>query len=689
MANDTVGRLIMSAMLDTGDIRRGVNDIKTQMGTLRSGVGAVNTAFRTLGMGFSAAAGVAAFRSLIRVNEEFKQSLYSSFAIMGDLSPRMKQAMKEASRNAAYSTRYSASEAAKTLFYEASAGLSPQQQIAAMPKVLQFAQAGMIDTSQAASILMDSLAAMGLASKDASEYMNNLVRVSDAISKANASANATVSQFGEALTNRGALGAKLMGYSIEEALAALMLFASKGIKGSEAGQQLWMVLRDLKGKAVENADAFKRLGIQVYDASGKARHLWDIIQDLDRVMKGKGTREQVGILKELGFSDRSLPPLQSLLGEASQLIENFNTLLEASGKTADIASKQMTPLSEGLHKMKEAFASIVDSGFGEWIDKLGTDMRDLADYIRQIPAAAKDLTSGFRGPTQNSWQSTDRVIYDVLKDSVLMSPIGNIKRSFQGLMRAVGPPENLTITKEMSDAYGKMIGHKPAGAVEKAALSPLSPPGTGVMTRREWLRRQFGPDRTQLQREFAFSMEGITNPKAQGLWTQWGAGKIDDKTLQSELQLLGYLEREKQLRKEITEQQKRAQQGAREAQSIRESMYSPFERLIADQLKAQDLMRAGHLSPDEYKRASALWQKDTVDQYRAKARQMIPDYSPVSAKTMGSAEAYSAIVQALSQSPIDRAREALVKQQMQKDKANTDAVVKAIRENQAKVVDFV
>ncbi len=91
------------------------------------------------------------------------------------------------------------------------------------------------------------------------------------------------------------------------------------MKGAEAGTALGIVLRDLQTKALNNAQAFADAQVAVFDASGKMRNLADIIGDVERMLAGLSDAAKKAKLLELGFSDKSVIFIQTLLGTSDKI----------------------------------------------------------------------------------------------------------------------------------------------------------------------------------------------------------------------------------------------------------------------------------------------------------------------------------------------------------------------------------
>jgi len=148
----------------------------------------------------SAATAIAGFS--IREFAKFDEAMTKSTAIMGDLSDSMRKDMSDAARQVALETTFAADEAAEAFFFLASAGLTAEQSIAALPQVARFAQAGAFDLALATDLLTDAQSALGLTSDDTAENILNMARVSDVLAKANTVSNATIQEFSEALTEK-------------------------------------------------------------------------------------------------------------------------------------------------------------------------------------------------------------------------------------------------------------------------------------------------------------------------------------------------------------------------------------------------------------------------------------------------------------------------------------------------------
>ena len=275
----------------------------------------------------------------------FQKHMTEALAIMGEDGKKWRTEMETAARAVAKTTLFSASQAADGFYYLASAGYTAQQSIALLPKVAEFAQAGLVDLSTATEYLTQIQSALGLKTNDVAQNFTNLSRISDVLTQAANESQATLEQFASALTNKAGPTLRAFGKSVEEGVAVLAAFADQGIVGAKAGTALSIVLRELGTKAIKNADAFKQFHISVFDANGKMRDMADIVSDLENALAGMSDKQKRVTLTQLGFTDRSLAFILALLGESNAIRKYEKDLNNATGATSRVAIAQLDSVS--------------------------------------------------------------------------------------------------------------------------------------------------------------------------------------------------------------------------------------------------------------------------------------------------------------------------------------------------------
>ena len=193
--------------------------------------------------------------------------------------------------------------------------------------------------TQATDLLSDALNALGMASQDAEKHKENLIRLSDVLVKTNNVANGSVQDFSQALTNMAAAALRTLNKDVEEGAAVLAAFADQGVKGLKAGQALAIVLRGLQAAQKSQPEAWKEMGLSLYDAEGRMKSLADIIEFLEKKFMSLTDQQKPLTASMLGFQDRSFGYLQSLLGMSGKIREYEAALRDASGETKQLTDR--------------------------------------------------------------------------------------------------------------------------------------------------------------------------------------------------------------------------------------------------------------------------------------------------------------------------------------------------------------
>lgn len=335
--------------------------------------------------------------AVIKFGGDFEDAMTKSTAIMGNVTDDMRKKMEATARTVATSSTISAKQAADAYYYLASAGKTAEQSIAALPKVAKFAEAGNFDMALATDLLTDAQSALGLTSKDTATDMRNMVQLSDVLVKANTLANASVQQFSEALTNKAGAAMKAVGMQMEEGVAVLAAFADQGIKGSEAGTQFGIVLRDLQTKALANKQAFKDANIEVFDQLGELRSMPDIIGDVEDALAGMSDEEQKATLLTLGFTDKSVASMMALIGTSEKIREYETNLRQAGGTTDEVAKKQLESFNAQMTIMKN---KLIDAAIALSNDLLPVIQNHLFPVVLKLIEKIRAIVQWFNNLSQ-------------------------------------------------------------------------------------------------------------------------------------------------------------------------------------------------------------------------------------------------------------------------------------------------
>ena len=410
----------------------------------KSGLGSAESSLKKFGkiaggvaVGATAAiAGIAA--KGIKDFADFDAALNKSISIMGDVGETLQTEMADTAREVAKSTTFSAEQAAEAYFFLASAGLDAEQQISAMPQVAKFAQAGMFDMATATDLATDAQSALGLASDDAGENLDNLTRVTDVFVKANTLANTSVEQLASAITTKAGNALKTVGKDIEEGSAALAVFADQGIKGERAGTLLTNTLFGLTDNAEKNAGAFESLGIQVFDADGAMRNMADIADDVTGAFDGMSEEQKLAELSQLGFTKQTREGVLALAGNGDALREYEEALNSAGGTAEEVANKQLQTPTAQLDLFKSALedASLeIGSGLTPVLGDLAAGLTPL---VNNLTPAIGDLMEKITPRVEDASQAFQRFVELVSVDAGRVYILKNIKEDIDAFFNGGG-----------------------------------------------------------------------------------------------------------------------------------------------------------------------------------------------------------------------------------------------------------
>lgn len=387
MAGFSVGAIVSELRLDKKGWDASVKSVNKQQKTMTEFAKKHGAAMKKMGrsMTIAGAAILGGLAVAVKAFGNFDKAMTESLAIMGNVSDGLKKEMGDAAKEMSTKSTFAAKELAEAYFFLASAGLDAKSSIAALPVVTKFAQAGNFQLALATDLLTDAQSALGLTIRDdVIKNQENMIRVSDLLVGANTLANASVKQFAESLTNRAAAALRAVNKPMEEGVAVLAAFADQGRKGSEAGMALDIVLRDLQKAARDNEEAFTRVGVTVFDSTGKLSNMGDIIGDLEVLLEGMSDKQKGATLATLGFQERSISNIKTLLGTSSAIKEYQTKLEDMAGITDEVSRKQLETFSNRMTivKNKMTIAAIeIGERLAPTIEKLATIIGNVATKI--------------------------------------------------------------------------------------------------------------------------------------------------------------------------------------------------------------------------------------------------------------------------------------------------------------------
>jgi TP901 family phage tail tape measure protein len=317
--------------------------------TFKTGVAVAGIAALTLAM-----------QQGIQTGLQFEQTVVNAAAKFGPAARPGTEAFKNleaAAKDVGATTEFTASQAAEGLNFLALAGFSAEQSIAALPQVVDLATAAQVDLATASDIATDTLGAMGLATKDTVQQSMNLARVNDVLAKATTTANTSVTQLFEAITEGGPV-ATSAGASIEQFAALAGKLADAGIKGSRAGTTLKNVFVRLSAPTAQASRAISKLGLQTKDARGNLRDVTLILDDINKATAALGTAEKAEVLNAI-FGKIPIAGVNVLLKQGGEALRDYQKTLEgAAGANKEMADVMRATTAAAVKTLKSAFEGL-------------------------------------------------------------------------------------------------------------------------------------------------------------------------------------------------------------------------------------------------------------------------------------------------------------------------------------------
>lgn len=335
-------------------------------------------------------AAVAFGATTTRAFADFEQRIVKSLAIMSEEDKAFRGQMEATALALATKSVSSAEELAGAYYYLASAGLDAQRSMKALGVTQRLAVAGDMQLERATETLTDSIANLGLASKDTEQYARNMQRVSDVLVKAGADSNASTEQLAVSLRTKAGASLRMFNKDVEEGVAVLMAFGNQGVKAENAGESLNIVIRDLARANLLNRQAWKDFGVDVFDAAGNMRNLGLIMKDMEDRMGLMTDSGKKSALMMLGFQDRTVSATNALIGMSGQIIQFEADLRKAGGFTDRVANEQLDNLNSQLTILKNTLNVL-------WI-RIGREItpavRALTETFAKWARTAEETTGG-------------------------------------------------------------------------------------------------------------------------------------------------------------------------------------------------------------------------------------------------------------------------------------------------------
>ncbi|CAM3328194.1 phage tail tape measure protein [Polaromonas hydrogenivorans] len=308
--------------------------------------------------------GVQAFAGVIKGAADLEEAMSRVQSATGASAAEM-QVLRKAAEDAGANTKYTSAEAALALENLAKAGLSANDAIAALPAVLNLAQAGNIELGQASEFVTKAVMGLGLAFTDAG-------RVADVLALGANATNTSVTGLAEALSYAAPV-ANSLGLSLESTVAIIGKFADAGIDASRAGTALNSILSQFGDPASKFRQELGAAGITTNNFEEALHQLAKAGPTGAKAINAVGT--------EAG------PALRALLNQGMGALDGLTSRLKsAEGSAAATAKVMQDNLNGSINGLSSAWDTVKNA--------LGTPVLPvLKDGVDQLAGALKSAVA--------------------------------------------------------------------------------------------------------------------------------------------------------------------------------------------------------------------------------------------------------------------------------------------------------
>lgn len=333
---------------------------------------------------------------------DYQKSMANTAGIAGitDKSSADFQKLSEAAEAAGKATAFTSAQAGDALGYMSLAGWDVNKSTKALMPVLKLAEATGADLAGTANLVTGSMNAMGVSF----DNMDDLNGYFDVLVKANNKSATTAGELMEAFTGVGG-AAKAAGQDYKTTATALGILANANTKGAEAGTALNSIFVRMTSKK-EALNAYKKLGVNIYDAAGNTRNFGDILKDTNKAMAGMTEEQKNSYLAAIAGTN--------YYSTYNQLLEGVNKTVDGGASAWDKLSGEIQNSNNALDTMHETTTDTVDYSFAkldsalqdvqlQFLKAFGPDIQKALDYVSEnvLPAvsqAAQDLGNFIQDP---------------------------------------------------------------------------------------------------------------------------------------------------------------------------------------------------------------------------------------------------------------------------------------------------
>lgn len=320
----------------------------------------------------------------VKTASDFESAMKRVKALSGSTNEQYK-ALTRTARELGASTVFSATQAAEAMQFLSMAGYKANEQIEAMPGLLNLAAASQEELGTTADIVSNIISGFNMQAKEST-------RIADVLTNQTTSSNVTLWEMGDAMKFTAPMASALQ-VSIEEASAAIGILGDAGIKGGMAGRNLNIILARLTDPPREASQALQQLGISVLDSAGEFRGLQAILSDVKMATESMTSAQRAAILSQIAGQDAAKSLLNLVSQSNSKLIE-YTENNKKMGTAARVAKEQNESFTGALKELNSAVEELQIATGNTLLPTLTGGIRvvkSIVDLINTIPAPIRGI----------------------------------------------------------------------------------------------------------------------------------------------------------------------------------------------------------------------------------------------------------------------------------------------------------
>lgn len=389
-----------------------------------------------VGLAIASYFGISSFIGAVKGAAELEAKLAEVRAVSGATAAEM-VLLRKAAEDAGATTKFTATEGADALGNLARAGLNAKDAIAALPAVLQLAQAGNIGLAEASEYVTKVVSGMGLQFSDAG-------RVADVLAAGANASNTSVTGLAQAMSYAAPI-AKSLNLGLEFTVAIIGKFADAGIDASRAGTALNAMMSQFADPSSRFRQELSSAGIITTNFETALRQLAAAGPAGEKAITAVGTEAGPALRALLNQGIGALDDLKGKLDAAKgsaaataavmedSLSGSFNTLSSSWDTVKNALATPVLPvLRQGVTQLSDALTrAVTDGTIGKFGDATATAFQGGLKWAREFLGTVDfaELTtrmSGFATRTQE--------VFTQIGDYATNA--GNIVKTAYGVMSA-------------------------------------------------------------------------------------------------------------------------------------------------------------------------------------------------------------------------------------------------------------